>query len=234
MRKTYLAIFCVLFAGISSESRASVTLITSATGADVIDWQAQLGPSGTTITTVQSIYTVDGNLAILSSTRIDRGLYRVDQGVGMWNGNFTSGLPLLTTLSSSINPATEASDITFDLPLGAKAFGEYIQSNFFGSFTAEITGYTLLGTTFDFTEIGNSSSDPGTAIFIGASSDNSLDPITRMNFQIATASKNPNEFAIGGVGAVPEPSTWAMMILGFAGIGFMAYRRQSKPNFRIA
>jgi hypothetical protein len=26
---------------------------------------------------------------------------------------------------------------------------------------------------------------------------------------------------------VPEPSTWAMMILGFAGIGFMAYRRHS-------
>jgi hypothetical protein len=31
------------------------------------------------------------------------------------------------------------------------------------------------------------------------------------------------------VTAVPEPSTWAMMILGFAGIGFMAYRRKSKP-----
>jgi Protein of unknown function (DUF642)/PEP-CTERM motif len=34
---------------------------------------------------------------------------------------------------------------------------------------------------------------------------------------------------------VPEPSTWAMMILGFCGVGFMAYRR--KPNgasFRIA
>jgi PEP-CTERM motif len=26
---------------------------------------------------------------------------------------------------------------------------------------------------------------------------------------------------------VPEPSTWAMMLLGFAGIGFMAYRRKS-------
>jgi len=25
---------------------------------------------------------------------------------------------------------------------------------------------------------------------------------------------------------VPEPSTWAMMILGFAGVGFMAYRRK--------
>jgi hypothetical protein len=28
-------------------------------------------------------------------------------------------------------------------------------------------------------------------------------------------------------GAVPEPSTWAMMILGFIGIGFTAYRRKS-------
>jgi PEP-CTERM motif len=28
------------------------------------------------------------------------------------------------------------------------------------------------------------------------------------------------------VAAVPEPSTWAMMILGFVGLGFMAYRRK--------
>jgi hypothetical protein len=32
------------------------------------------------------------------------------------------------------------------------------------------------------------------------------------------------------VGAVPEPSTWAMMILGFAGVGFMAYRRSRKDR----
>jgi hypothetical protein len=29
-------------------------------------------------------------------------------------------------------------------------------------------------------------------------------------------------------GAVPEPSTWAMMILGFMGIGFLAYRNRGK------
>jgi hypothetical protein len=28
------------------------------------------------------------------------------------------------------------------------------------------------------------------------------------------------------VSAVPEPSTWAMMLLGFAGVGFMGYRRR--------
>jgi hypothetical protein len=29
---------------------------------------------------------------------------------------------------------------------------------------------------------------------------------------------------------VPEPSTWALMILGFAGVGFMAYRRRNRPE----
>jgi hypothetical protein len=36
------------------------------------------------------------------------------------------------------------------------------------------------------------------------------------------------------VNAVPEPSTWAMMLLGFAGIGFMAYRRKAKPALMAA
>ena len=31
------------------------------------------------------------------------------------------------------------------------------------------------------------------------------------------------------VAAVPEPSTWAMILLGFAGLGFMAYRRKAEP-----
>jgi hypothetical protein len=42
------------------------------------------------------------------------------------------------------------------------------------------------------------------------------------------------EYSLGEVGAVPEPSTWAMMALGFAGTGFMAYRRKSKPALRLA
>jgi hypothetical protein len=35
---------------------------------------------------------------------------------------------------------------------------------------------------------------------------------------------------IGGqiIPKVPEPSTWAMMMLGFAAIGFMAYRRRNQ------
>jgi hypothetical protein len=36
---------------------------------------------------------------------------------------------------------------------------------------------------------------------------------------------------LGTVSAIPEPSTWAMMILGFAGVGFMAYRRRNSAMF---
>lgn len=35
-------------------------------------------------------------------------------------------------------------------------------------------------------------------------------------------------------GAVPEPSTWTMMMLAFAGVGLLAYRRKSNMTLRIA
>ena len=38
-------------------------------------------------------------------------------------------------------------------------------------------------------------------------------------------------FAFGG--AVPEPSTWAMLMLGFAGLGFVGYRTRSRFNVPV-
>jgi PEP-CTERM motif len=34
--------------------------------------------------------------------------------------------------------------------------------------------------------------------------------------------------SVPAVASVPEPTTWAMLLLGFAGVGFMAYRRRSQ------
>ncbi len=39
--------------------------------------------------------------------------------------------------------------------------------------------------------------------------------------------------AFVAVATVPEPSTWAMMIVGFAGIGFMGYRRSRKSTMAL-
>jgi hypothetical protein len=49
-----------------------------------------------------------------------------------------------------------------------------------------------------------------------------LDPFTTVTF---ATTGNAFEFSLGT--AVPEPSTWAMMVLGFAGLGYAAFRRNS-------
>ena len=35
-------------------------------------------------------------------------------------------------------------------------------------------------------------------------------------------------------GTVPEPSTWATMLIGFAALGYMGYRRRAKAAFSSA
>jgi hypothetical protein len=55
--------------------------------------------------------------------------------------------------------------------------------------------------------------------------------------QDLTISQGANVPIIGtltAVSAVPEASTWAMMILGFMGVGFMAYRRSGHGQLRLA
>jgi hypothetical protein len=52
----------------------------------------------------------------------------------------------------------------------------------------------------------------------------SIDPSTpdARDYQIFLSAGVEN---IGPAGAVPETSTWAMMLIGFAGLGFVGYRR---------
>ena len=102
-------------------------------------------------------------------------------------------------------------------------------------------------------------------IFIGSSTFHLADDLGLLTFaggnliNINLATNDPAFLALGGgfvfgqigfvydgpgvegglgvisVAAVPEASTWAMMILGFAGVGFMAYRRRNHgAAFRIA
>ena len=44
----------------------------------------------------------------------------------------------------------------------------------------------------------------------------------------AGSSDGPTGHVGATISAVPEPSTWAMMILGFAGVGYMTYRRRTQ------
>jgi hypothetical protein len=56
--------------------------------------------------------------------------------------------------------------------------------------------------------------------------------VSALNGDIANGDKY---FAVGGtLNAVPEPSTWALMLLGFAGLGFAGYRRAKKSRTPVA
>jgi hypothetical protein len=63
---------------------------------------------------------------------------------------------------------------------------------------------------------------------------------TAVSFDNATVSAlargtfvGANESNVTFTAAVPEPSTWAMMILGFLGLGYMGYRR-TNGRLRVA
>jgi PEP-CTERM motif len=51
-------------------------------------------------------------------------------------------------------------------------------------------------------------------------------------FFTASSTQNAFEFDMGS--SVPEPSTWAMMALGFAGLGYAASRRSAKARVLVA
>jgi hypothetical protein len=59
--------------------------------------------------------------------------------------------------------------------------------------------------------------------------------ITEIFTFTTTGTAATNGSSIGVIAGVPEPATWAMMILGFLGVGFMAYRGKGRaPAIRLA
>jgi hypothetical protein len=55
--------------------------------------------------------------------------------------------------------------------------------------------------------------------------------IDSVTFESTSNAFEVSNFAVSGV---PEASTWAMMILGFLGLGFLGYRKSSGTSFRVA
>jgi hypothetical protein len=55
--------------------------------------------------------------------------------------------------------------------------------------------------------------------------------IQSITFESTDNAFEVSNFAVSGV---PEASTWAMMVLGFLGLGFLGYRKSSGTSFRVA
>ena len=163
---------------------------------------------------------------------------------GFEDGNFTGwtgGLPDNVVFSGSPNSAY----------VHTGSYGVGFGSNSLTTLSQTLS--TVAGTSYDVTFWINSNglspnevklSWGGTKIF--EEKNIAADGWTEFSF-IETATSNSTVLAFGleqrsgysglddiSVTAVPEPATWAMMLLGFAAVGFVAYRRNHRAAVWLA
>jgi len=119
-------------------------------------------------------------------------------------------------------------NLDYDTVLGALSNLNGTATLNFGSLN--LSGLTILGAHFG----NNIESDPNniTAFWLLDLGSTTTHTITLSNGQ---GSSNAQIFATGGTPGVPEPATWAMMLLGFAGIGMaLRGRAQQKVLMQVA
>jgi hypothetical protein len=154
----------------------------------------------------------------------------------------TKGDPWMITTFS----ATGSSLLAWD---GLFVRGQVIDapgSTYNGDLTAVVTQvggatttftWTGLPTEADFATLGfdEPAGAPGAAILSAAFSLSGTGGIFKSMKQFEVSDCLASAGCIGGGGqppGTPEPSTWAMMMLGFAGLGYIAYRRKkARPVF---
>jgi hypothetical protein len=128
----------------------------------------------------------------------------------------------------------------FPVPSGAFKVSFYMAGNTDGgevvkSLRAFVTNSAFDLTQYDFTfdTSGLSRSNMGWTLESFQFNNPTNGPITLL-FQDTTGS-SPYGAAIGGINisAVPEPATWAMLILGFGGIGMMMRRRRDQVALAV-
>jgi hypothetical protein len=203
----------MLIAVAASPAKASVFTLDVTTSSTAVDL---------TITTGGTDSVLTGGLDIVGVTGTVGGV-AVSTYSGVWGSNgdqVSGGLYLDPYLNQ--NPAHTDSNgtnvFTVQNPPGSGGFNAEIDNILYPSGTNELSyqgGIALLlndGATYYLSADGN----PGNS---GAGTGGYYDALSSATF----------------APPVPEPSTWAMMILGFCGLGFMAYRRrQNGAALRVA
>jgi len=209
----------------------------------------QVGSTGTTTFNGQ----IDGNVVTGLSGTLQLTLTNVNLATDVWSFAYV--------LTNTTNPAlfSDAEISAFGFNTTPELVGVTSTSSFINPFVAQFgdqqfpgfakvdfcntAGATCNGGSSNGIDIGQSASGTFTLDF---ADDPNLTQITLydgvIRYQEITGSGFRGASGIGTgnltitpfVVAVPETSTWAMMILGFAGVGFMAYRRKTQGALRIA
>lgn len=173
------------------------------------DVNAAIGATNSTVT-VDATFTSDGPATETSN---------VISVPATISGVSVTGDPLLTTLFSAFE----------------NSINSFLQSFAGGSFTYDLNSNKVtLNPEFTFVttspiDVTAPFSTSGNQVFLdlGTFSTPLGDTTITSLGDIRSFSATGDPISLALAAAAPEPSTWAMIILGFCGLGFMAYRRRS-------
>jgi hypothetical protein len=139
-----------------------------------------------------------------------------------------------TTQYASVGTLVTPATSTLTSPFSGNYLGLYWGSiDLYNSIT--ITDTSGISTVINATNYPVLNPANGSQALGGSAYVNIFDSLNITGITFASGSK-AFEFDNLTIAAVPEASTWAMMILGFLGLGFLGYRKSSgssNPTFRM-
>jgi PEP-CTERM motif-containing protein len=183
----------------------------AAGGVSVASTAATLVSNGVTMIALNANL-ITGDSGLDSFGQFDSTTGLLSMGVGGSLTNFTTAADITSDIVAAVGTSF-ATYSTVSLGLVGPAPSDCsvsLPSSFTGSFSRSAAE------TFDFGDVGVKGTHAGTCSFdIGLFADGAL---------LATES---DTVTVTGT-TVPEPSTWATMLIGFAALGYMGYRRTAK------
>ena len=159
------------------------------------------------------------------TTGVTNGTYSYAAAPNHEATNYLWGLNDGTTVTFTNGPAASFLDIwwgSIDAVAQANRYDNILTLNLIGGGIDALTGSDLVNAGAVLGSIdgqGTQTGLPDNQWFLVS------DTNPFMSFTV-TSSQNAFEFDM----AAPEPSTWAMMVMGFAGLGYAAFRRARKES----
>ena len=140
-----------------------------------------------------------------------------------WSGNCVLGCPVGQNVSADLDLDQ---DYVFGTPITTGNFGELT----FRSSTLNLLITTLDGPTTGVNQDGSLAGNAiafqsGVNVFAFQVLSGGGLNWTAAGSALTLRGLGASKFSPAGILSTPEPSTWAMMLLGFAGLGFAGYRR---------